>query len=666
MPSNPKTDASRGKLSTPTSHEAPRAARPARFVAGSVFLVIGLAATLMLVLEHLGGLSLPGCGPGSACARAAASVWGRVPYLNWPVSFVGCAYFSAMLVAWLLHRGGVSPALRYTVRAGALVSLGYVIVIFAGRHLCPYCLVTHAANFAFWFVAERAPRSTTCTWRQASAALLMFAATTVVLAVIQARHALQAQQAAESALAESTAKIIAASKHPAGTQPATISPVPETKPSERPSGSQEAAASPVVGGAPATSPGATVNSQAAAISTQPAPRGFTSRYRLGPEAAPIRLVIFSDYQCKDCKRIEEEVHQLLTTRGDVSLSAKQFPMCVDCNRMFSKQVNPHPNACWASRAAVTAAMLRGNDGFWQMHWWLFAHEGGFTRPELEAAVKEMGYDVTEFTTIMSSEQTVKPVQEDIEEGVALGLHFTPMIFINGVELKGWNAPEAVTRAVEALAATNPPPATAENDHPASAAEKFIADWREQKVVRLPPDEHPRVRGPADAPVTVVIWGDYQDPFSAAADKIIRELVDSRSDARYEFRHFPFDKLCNPKIPEQVHPQGCLACQAAEAAGVLGGDAGFWQMHEWLMQNRKDLDEAKILGAAVQLGFDLDAFKKAMVDPQVPTAVIEDINAGYAIGLQSIPLIIINNRFVPRWQREGDNVLERIVNDASAK
>jgi protein-disulfide isomerase len=571
-----------------------------------------------------------------------------VPYLNWPVSFVGCAYFAAVLVAWLMHRGGVTPALRYVVRLGALVSLGYVIVIVAGKHLCAYCLATHAANFAFWLMVERARASTLCTWRQAVAGALAFATVSVALAVIQSQHKLNAQQAAETALAESTARIIAASKKPADIEPTALAPPSESQP--------------VTSSTTPVSPPPFANAREG-WGTRAPPRGFTGRYRIGPEAAPIRLVIFSDYQCKDCKRIEEEARQLVESRTDISLSAKHFPMCTDCNRVF-KQVNPHPNACWAARAAETAGMLRGADGFWQMHWWLFGREGGFTRPELEAGVKELGYDSAEFTQVMSSEQTLKPVVEEIEEGIALGLHYTPMIFINGVELKGWNALNAVTRAVEELAVTNPPPATPESDRPPPAAEKFVADWREQRVMTLPPDEHTHVRGQVDAPIRVTLWGDYQDYFTSTADKVIAEIVASRSDTRYQFRHFPFDKLCNPKIPEAFHPKGCLASQAAEAAGLLGGDDGYWRMHDWLLQNRKDLDEAKILAAAAELGFDPQAFGSAMIDPQVLGAIVEDVNAGHAVGLQAIPLIFINEKFVPRWQREGDNVLQRIVEDVS--
>src|SRR5207253_1634671 len=73
-----------------------------------------------------------------------------------------------------------------------------------------------------------------------------------------------------------------------------------------------------------------------AVTTQPTEvspiKGvFTGRFRHGPEVAPVRLVIYSDYQCVDCNRIELEVRSLLEQHPEISLSIKQYPFCHDCN-----------------------------------------------------------------------------------------------------------------------------------------------------------------------------------------------------------------------------------------------------------------------------------------------------------------------------------------------
>ena len=119
------------------------------FATGIVLLATAVVASLALVQQHFGGLEIPGCGPGSPCAKAAASVWGRVPWVDWPVSFVGLAYFLALLITWLTSRQGVSNGFRQLVRLGAVISVGFVVVMFAGGYFCPYCLGAHAANLVF-------------------------------------------------------------------------------------------------------------------------------------------------------------------------------------------------------------------------------------------------------------------------------------------------------------------------------------------------------------------------------------------------------------------------------------------------------------------------------------------------------------------------------------
>src|SRR6185295_4441596 len=81
------------------------------------------------------------------------------------------------------------------------------------------------------------------------------------------------------------------------------------------------------------------------------PTLFTGRYRMGPEVAPIRVVMFTGYQCPDCRKMEPQVEELLKTRKDVSISIKHFPFCPDCNRHTPMM---QPNGCWAARAAEAA------------------------------------------------------------------------------------------------------------------------------------------------------------------------------------------------------------------------------------------------------------------------------------------------------------------------
>jgi uncharacterized membrane protein len=96
-------------------------------VIGCIALGFSALMSVLLVLEHLGGLSLPGCGEGGPCEQATESVWGklRLGGIEWPVAYLGLAYFLAVLAVWMQTRGGLTRLLRYLVRLGALVSLGF-------------------------------------------------------------------------------------------------------------------------------------------------------------------------------------------------------------------------------------------------------------------------------------------------------------------------------------------------------------------------------------------------------------------------------------------------------------------------------------------------------------------------------------------------------------
>lgn len=78
-----------------------------------------------------------------------------------------------------------------------------------------------------------------------------------------------------------------------------------------------------------------------------------------------------------------------------------------------------------------------------MHRWLFDRGGGFTDQELNDGLTQLGYDPKVFIPVMTGEGTLRPVQQDIDEAQVLGISGTPMVFINGIELKGWEAPRRI-------------------------------------------------------------------------------------------------------------------------------------------------------------------------------------------------------------------------------
>ncbi len=583
-------------------------------------LVTGTLAAAALSARHLGAAALPGCGLESACDRLLASRWGALPVLGWPVAFVGASWLLALSCAWVGSRSGWSRRLAWSTRAGALASLFFVAAMLAGGEPCPYCLVVHAANLAFLVFSERAARdpagaaAAPLQGRRAGAPAerlfaLVFLAATLGLGLAWHQRGASARRRDELELERTTRALLDARDDP---------------------GREDGA------------------------------RGtFTGRYRLGRADAPLRLVLFSDYQCPECARIEREAQALLVSRSDLSLSAKHYPLCSDCNRLARERgQNPHPNACWAARAAEAAGIVAGEEGFWAMHRWLFERGGRFDQQELDDGLAALGLPRAELLSVLRGDETLRRVQADVEEALDLGIQMTPMIFLNGVELRGWQAPRALQRAVEALAATRPPPGTADADRPPGALEKCLEDWRVEPAVTLPPAGRPdAVREPL-----AVLWGDYLDPATRELDRRVRAALGERSSSLYSFRHFPLDPACDPSAPA-LHPGACLAARAAEAAFEVGGEASFRAMHERLMELADLPGEAALVQEARVLGLDAARFTGALTSGRTLALVRSDVASARGLGITSIPCLFVQQRRVPRWRLEGEPLVERILEEA---
>src|SRR5690606_26626032 len=95
-----------------------------------------------------------------------------------------------------------------------------------------------------------------------------------------------------------------------------------------------------------------------------------------------------------------------------------------------------------------------------------------------------------------------------------------------------------------------------------------------------------IRGPEEAPVTLVEYGDFECPYCGQAEPVVRELLAAfGADLRYVFRHLPL---------ADVHEHAQLAAEAAEAAGAQGR---FWEMHDLLFSHQDALEPEDLLSYA---------------------------------------------------------------------
>lgn len=637
-----------------------------------VFLLVALGATAMLVASHFNLLHPPGCGAGGGCDQAAKSDYGSIPGMKWPVSFVGFSFYLAMLVSLVVTKGRVSGPMRHMARLGALVSAFYIFILILHRkeYFCAYCLTSHLANFGFLATIELARTLTGV----AALQLALRSLTAAAIGFVVATGGLVAGEAFAKKKLEQVGNDSADAVIQKNREKQQQAQAPKETPKETPKEAPKTATSGTVDGelweSRAKRLGLPLD-----IPETVKPEGFTGRWRIGPEDAPIRIVAFSDYQCPDCKKIEDEVKEILLTRNDVSFSHKHFPFNGDCNPEFKAKYSPHQNACWAARAAETAGILRGNRGFWEMHFWLYARtdaegkatQGSFTDAELVKGLTDLGYDPVKFQEVMKGAASLQPIADECRQGTELGLMFTPLIYVNGVEFRGWNAPGALKRAVERIAATNPPRGFATEDQPVKAVAKAVEDWRTsfkwspQQLVR---ESFPMQHGPENAPVQIIYWGDYEDEYTIAMHKAIMERYGNSPNVLLDFRHYPLHEDCNMFAEREDHTHACRMASVVEAAGRLGGPDAFWKMHVWMMDQNLKYDEEAMKKFAASIGLDTVELIRLAEGEEVKEAVFKDCHQlRNKLGSRFVPAAIVNWRMCPRWKlNDGTIVLSPIFDE----
>jgi protein-disulfide isomerase len=147
---------------------------------------------------------------------------------------------------------------------------------------------------------------------------------------------------------------------------------------------------------------------------------------------------------------------------------------------------------------------------------------------------------------------------------------------------------------------------------------------------LPVSQRDHQQGPENAPVTVVEYGDYECPYCGEAYPIVKEIQRRLGDRlRFVFRNFPLS---------QSHPHAEHAAEAAEAAAE---QEKFWQMHDYLFEHQKALDDAHLVQYAVTLHLDEETFKREMTAHVHANRVREDFLSGVRSGVNGTPTFFIN-------------------------
>jgi protein-disulfide isomerase len=368
----------------------------------------------------------------------------------------------------------------------------------------------------------------------------------------------------------------------------------------------------------------------------------------GARDALVTIVEFADFECPFCAEAEKTVDELLRRYpSDLRIVFKHFPLEL------------HRRARPAATLALLARARQGDRGFFAAAAALFARHGRLEDSELRDVGKRLGLGDAEVERALTREPYRAAIDADLALGAELEVEGTPQFFVNGTRLGGALPREDFAAVVESELAkaramvTGGVPRARVYDTVVSAATGPVP---EEKHVPPPTAASP-TRGPAQAPIEIQVFADFQCPFCRRGEATLGELERAHpGQIRVVWRNLP---LAN-------HRHARAAARAALEAFAQRGNQGFWRMHDLLLsaQDGEDgLAESALEGYAARLGLAADRFREALRDGRHDAALRADEGAAAMAGIEGTPSFVINGYYVSGARPLG--VFERVIRYALA-
>ncbi|WPB81438.1 thioredoxin domain-containing protein [Archangium violaceum] len=350
----------------------------------------------------------------------------------------------------------------------------------------------------------------------------------------------------------------------------------------------------------------------------------------GPKDAKVTIVEWSDFECPFCSRVGPTLKQI----------KESYPK--DVRVVFRHQpLSFHPNAKGAAEASM-AAHEQGK--FWEYHDKLFQNQKALDRANLEKYAQELGLNMGQFKAALDSGKFRAKVEADASAGAAVGANGTPTFFVNGREFVGAQPFDNFKRIIEdekaradKLLAAGTKPA----DLYAKAVEEGVKSNGSAPQAQAPAEPpvqnievgNAPVRGPKNAPVTIVAYSDFECPFCSRVLPALKQIEDEyKGKVRVAFKNQPLPFHANAK-------------PAAAAALAANEQGKFWEYHDKLFANQRALDRASLEKYAQELGLNMNQFKAALDSGKYDAQVTTDMNEATRVGVNGTPTFFINGRSV---------------------
>jgi len=325
---------------------------------------------------------------------------------------------------------------------------------------------------------------------------------------------------------------------------------------------------------------------------------------LGPRDAPVTLVEFSDFECPFSRRAARYLRSAVEKHSDkVRWVFKSFPLSF------------HPNARLAHEAALAAGEF---DRFWEMHSKIYATDRPLSRDVLIELAGEVGIARGEFSDLLDSHYFAEQVEEELQEGLGLGVRGTPTILVNGRLVSGVQSPAVLDYLIrEALGE--------EVEPPSSSSPELLAG--------NPETSHPLGFGALDASPLVKLFIDFRSPLGDRALPLVTQLL-----KRYGRQM----RLIVKARPLGIYPDAGLVHEAAIAFQKRGiGFLTFWRRS---LASRGKLTTRDLASWAAPFGLGSAAAEEIeaeLRDGKHRSVVRADTNRARKLGITGVPTTILH-------------------------
>lgn len=303
----------------------------------------------------------------------------------------------------------------------------------------------------------------------------------------------------------------------------------------------------------------------------------------------VTIVVFSDYQCPYCDRLDQTLDQLLGRYpNELRVVYRQFPL---------------PSHREAEFAAAVALAAHAQGQFVSMHRWLYENSRALTHMSVAERASSYGLDAQRLLDEVDADRHAARIDADLEVGKRFDVTGTPSYFINGRPGSGAQPIEEFDRIIREelalaqrlLGAGSTPEQVwarmlAASSEPSSASPVASKRYPTQ-LTGLPR------RGAANAKVEILMCGDFDCPYCQKSTATLELLLQNHpNDVALFFRNHPLPMHANAR--------------AAHRAVVAADNQGqFWPMFDLLYANTSKRSDAELEAMAKQLGLDVKRFRK---------------------------------------------------------